>query len=150
MFVNLVMPVALSAILSSTGSFVPSSKAEESRSCAELAARREETDAAATRLAVWMERHCPGALEQTEPFCRLQSRLLLERLDELGQLKAAIAAKLCELLGVHDGGTQDPVQHPRAVASFEDNWPWPRRRPFQAGLAATAGLKIRRCQADPN
>jgi hypothetical protein len=39
--------------------------------------------------------------------------------------------------------------HASAVASFEDNWPWPRRRPFQAGLAATAGFKIRRCRANP-
>jgi hypothetical protein len=96
-----------------------------------------------------MERNCPGALEESQPFCRLQSGLLLERLDALGQLKAAIAARECELREVRDAGAQEPVR-PGALASFDDNWPWPTRRPLQAGLAATAGFKIRRCQADPN
>ena len=68
----------------------------ESRSCAELVALRVATEAGATRLAEWMERHCPGALEDTQPFCRLQSDLLLERLDELGEVKAALDAKHCE------------------------------------------------------
>jgi hypothetical protein len=44
-----------------------------------------------------MERHCPRALEDTQPFCRLQSDLLLERLDELGEVKAALDAKRCEV-----------------------------------------------------
>jgi hypothetical protein len=52
--------------------------------------------AASTRLAAWMERHCPGSLETTEPFCKLQSGVLLERLEEIGELKTALEAKGCE------------------------------------------------------
>jgi hypothetical protein len=148
MFVNPVLPVVTALLAAASSAASP--RAYASRSCTELAAKRGEIDAAATRLAAWMERNCPGVLEQTEPFCRLQSGLLLERLDELGQLKAAIAAKQCEARESADVGAQDPVQHPRAVASFDDNWPWPTRRPFQAGLAATAGFKIRKCRTDPD
>jgi hypothetical protein len=43
-----------------------------------------------------MERHCPGAPEDTDPFCRFQSRSLLERLAELGEVKAAMEAKGCD------------------------------------------------------
>jgi len=35
-----------------------------------------------------------------------------------------------------------------AVASYEPGDPWPRRYPFQAGVAASAGFKIRKCLAD--
>jgi hypothetical protein len=93
MFVHPLIRVSLSLLLSSAAA--PSSKSYASRSCTELAAERSDTDAAAARLAEWMERHCPGEMENTEPFCKLQSQTLLERLDELGELKAALAAKRC-------------------------------------------------------
>ena len=162
MLVNQLIPLVLCAVLSS-GSSAPSSEAYASRSCAELGALREDTDAAASRLAAWMERHCPGALEQTQPFCRLQSRGLLERLDELGELKALLHAKGCpgrDIKGVSagrgDGRVDHPanpplsVEHPRSIGSFDDNWPWPRRPTFQAGLAASAAFRIRKCRADPD
>ncbi|HSP17923.1 MAG TPA: hypothetical protein VLQ79_00300, partial [Myxococcaceae bacterium] len=106
-------------------------------------------------------RHCPGALEDTDPFCRLQSHALLERLDELGELKAALAANGCDRRATREAGAEGraspvhvstipalPVDHPRTVGSFDDNWPWPRRPTFLAGVAATAGFKIRKCQED--
>src|SRR5215475_15081507 len=98
MFLNLVASLFISALLSS--------EAYVSPSCAELERAREEAEAAAARLGTWMEHHCPGALEDTEPFCRLQSRALLEQLVELGELKAAHAAKGCELREVRDAGAQ--------------------------------------------
>jgi hypothetical protein len=148
MFVNAVGPFLLATLLAAPGS--PPSGASASRSCSDLAKAREEADAASTRLAAWMERHCPGSLETSEPFCKLQSGLLLERLAELADLKAAIAVQRCELGPVGDPGAQGAYLIPRTIGSFDDNWPWPRRRPFQAGLAATAGFKIRRCRADPD
>jgi hypothetical protein len=93
MFANWVGTLVLSALLSSTGPSAAS--ADASRTCAELVALREETDASAARLAAWMERHCPGALEDTDPFCRFQSRSLLERLAELGEVKVALEEKGC-------------------------------------------------------
>jgi hypothetical protein len=66
-------------------------------SCAELASLRAETETAAARLADWMERHCPGDMESTEPFCRMQSGLLMDRLAELGEVKSAMHAKQCEV-----------------------------------------------------
>src|SRR5690349_10343603 len=107
MFLNAVSPFLLAALLAAPNS--PLSGASAGRSCAELAKAREEADAVSTRLAAWMERHCPGSLETTEPFCRLQSGLLLNRLDELGQLKAALASKRCEL----PEGREASVQHLR-------------------------------------
>ena len=126
MFLNHLSPLLVSALLTSTGASASSSGSDASRSCSELAARREETDAAATRLAEWMERHCPGALENTDSFCRLQSGLLLERLDELGQLKAAIAANGCHRIGLSSPQMPDvelsayqPVTFPSAPKSVE-------------------------------
>jgi len=160
MFMNPVSPLLLFT-LTGAGSSAPSSEGYASRSCAELARSREETDAAATRLAAWMEGHCPGALEDTQPFCRLQSRALLERLTDLGALKEALAAKGCESREVRDGAQARaslmplaatpslPADPPRTIGSFEDNWSWPRRPTFQAGLAASAAFRIRRCQANP-
>jgi hypothetical protein len=146
MFVLPFVPV-FAALLAAAASSTTSSEAPASRSCSELARSREDAEAGAARLAAWMEAHCPGTLEETEPFCRLQSSLLLERLDALGQLKAALAAKRCEAASSSKVGAQERAS--QAIASFDDGWPWPRGRPFQAGLAATAGFKIRRCQADP-
>ena len=148
MFLNPVVPLVVSVFLSSGGSSAPLSEADASSSCGELARKQEESDAAVSRLAVWMERYCPGALEDSEPFCRLQSHRLLERLDELGELKAALAAKGCERRDVRDAAL--PVRSPQRIGSFDDYWPWPRRPTFQAGLAATAGFEIRKCQADPD
>jgi hypothetical protein len=161
MFVNPISPLLLFT-LTAAGPSAPSSEVNGSRSCAELARSREETDASATRLAAWMERHCPGALEDTQPFCRLQSRALLERLADLGALKEALAAKGCQSREVPDATAQGRtslihlaatpplVDPPRAIGSFEDNWPWPRRPTFQAGLAASAGFRIRKCRANPD
>jgi hypothetical protein len=161
MFVDPVMPF-VAALLTAAGSFPASSGIYASRSCAELAALREQTDIGVTRLAEWMDRHCPGALEDAEPFCRFQSRTLLERLGDLGALKEAFAAKGCEPRQSQDAGVYgraSPVYfaaapaldsgRARRISSFDDNWPWPRRPTFQAGLAASAGLRIRRCRADP-
>jgi hypothetical protein len=162
MFVNPISPLFLFT-LTAAGASAPSSEGYGSRSCAELAQSRQETDAAATRLAAWMERHCPGALEDTQPFCRLQSRALLERLADLGSLKEALAAKECESREVRDASAEGPaspihlagtpplpVGSPRRIGSLEDNWPWPRRPTFQAGLAASAAFRIRKCQANPD
>jgi hypothetical protein len=96
MFVSAVGPLLLSALLSSTGSSASSSQAYASRSCDGTGGVKEETDAEATRLAEWRERHCSGALENTEAFCRLQSRSLLGPLAELGEVKAALEAKGCD------------------------------------------------------
>ncbi len=65
-------------------------------SCAELAAAQVTTEAGDARLAEWMERHCPGALENMEPFCSLQSHWLLERLASLAEVKSALRAKGCD------------------------------------------------------
>jgi hypothetical protein len=161
MFVSPVVPIA-AALLTAAASSTVSSEAYASRSCAELGALREKTEAGAARLAEWMERHCPGTLEDTQPFCRLQSRTLLQQLDELGELKAALAAKGCQSREVRDADAQErgspirvaatpplPVERLRIVGSFDDSWPWPRRPTFQAGLAASAGFRIRSCNADP-
>jgi len=43
-----------------------------------------------------------------------------------------------------------PVDRLRAVGSFLDNWPWPRKPTFQAGLAASAAFRIRKCRANPD
>jgi len=43
-----------------------------------------------------------------------------------------------------------PVDRLRAVGSFDDNWPWPRKPTFQAGLAASAAFRIRKCRANPD
>jgi hypothetical protein len=67
------------------------------RSCPELVSLRAEKQAAATRLAEWMEHHCPGEMESTEPFCRMQSGQLMERLVALGEVKSALHAKRCEV-----------------------------------------------------
>ena len=162
MFLHHVALLVLSAILWSGSASGASSKAYASVSCAELTELREATDAATTRLAEWMERHCPGVLEDTDPFCRLQAHALLERLAEFGELKAALDAKGCVSRQLGDAGAQKnvslthlaatpphPVDPPRTIGSFDDNWPWPRRPTFQAGLAATAAFRIRRCLADP-
>jgi len=161
MFVNQMVPLVLSAALSSGSSSAPSSTAVASPSCAELAKTQEESEAAAARLAAWMDRHCPGAMEDTDPFCKLQSDGLLQRLDELGELRAALAAKGCALRdspsAEHERGSRSPVvassprpiDHPGTIGSFEDNWPWPRVPTFQAGLAASAAFRIRRCLDDP-
>src|SRR5215469_12445913 len=129
MFANWMGSFLLSALLSSAGSSAAS--ADASRSCAELVARRDEANDAATRLAKWMERHCPGALEDTDPFCRFQSRSLLERLADLGELKEALAAKGCRFGEVREASAQGraslihvtpippvSVDSPRNVASF--------------------------------
>jgi len=160
MFASSVGPLLLSALLSSTGS---SAASGDSRSCGELVALREEADAAAARLAAWMERHCPGTLEDSDSFCRFQSRSLLERLAELGEVKAALEAKGCEtreLRGESVQGRVSPihfapiplpsVDNPRTIGSFEDNWPWPRRPTFQAGLAVSAAFRVRECHANPD
>jgi hypothetical protein len=147
MFGNVVGPFVLAALLVATGS--SASGADAARSCAELVALREEADAAAARLAAWMEAHCPGALEDTDPFCRFQSRSLLERLAELGEVKAALEAKGCALHEVRGADARGPASLIQPVASFEDNWPWPRRLTFQAGLAASAAFRIRKCAANP-
>jgi hypothetical protein len=97
MFVHSVASVFAALLTAAASSTL--SDAYASRSCTELTRSRDDAEAAATRLADWMERHCPGVSEQTEPFCRLQSGLLLERLDALGQLKAALAAKQCVARG---------------------------------------------------
>jgi hypothetical protein len=162
MFVNPVMAVA-AALLTAAASATMSSETDASRPCAELGALRENTEASAARLAEWMEGHCPGALEDTQPFCRFQSRTLLERLDELGELKAALGAKGCQGGEVRNGDAPErasPVQvaatpphgfeHLRIIGAFDDNWPWPRRPTFQAGLAASAGFRIRKCRANPD
>jgi hypothetical protein len=94
MFVHPFIRVSLWLLLSAAAA--PSSDASASRSCVELARSREEAENAASRLAAWMERHCPGEMERTTPFCRMQSGLLLERLDALGELKAALEAKGCD------------------------------------------------------
>jgi hypothetical protein len=146
MFVNPIGPLLLFA-LTAAGTSAPWSEGYGSRSCAELARSREKMDAAATRLAAWMERHCPGALEDTQPFCRLQSRALLERLADLGSLKEALAAKRCERREARATAAQP--SSPRTVSAFDENWPWPRKPTFQAGLAASAAFRIRRCSADP-
>jgi hypothetical protein len=161
MFANWVGPLFMSALLPSTCS--SAARVDASRSCTELVALREETDAAAARLAGWMEQHCPGTLEDTDPFCRFQSRSLLERLAELSEVKAALEARRCELREVRDAGAEGPaslihlaatppipVDRPPTIGSFEDNWPWPRRPTFQAGLAASAGFRIRKCRANPD
>jgi len=161
MFANWVGPLFLSALLSSTGSSAVN--ADASRSCTELVVLREETDAATARLAAWMERHCPGALENTDPFCRFQSRSLLEHLAELGEVKAALEAKGCEARELRDASARGraslnqvaptplvSIDRPRTIGSFEDNWPWPRRPTFQAVLAASAGFRIRKCSANPD
>jgi len=163
MFVKAIHLLVTSVLVLSASSSAPGPEAYASRSCAELAAKRNETDAAATRLAAWMERHCPGAREDTDSFCRRQSGFLLDRLAELGKVKAAIAAQRCDLREVPDAGAEGhaslrhlavtpplPVDHPRTIGSFEDNWPWPRRPTFQAGLAATAGFRIRNCRVNPD
>jgi hypothetical protein len=147
MFGNWVGPLVLSALLSSTGALAAS--ADPSRSCAELVALRQEAAATATRLAQWMERHCPGTLEDTDPFCRVQSRSLLERLDELGEVQAALEAKGCSLRDVRGASAQRRASLIQPIGSFEDNWPWPRRPTFQAGLAASAAFRIRKCAANP-
>ena len=163
MFVNHVGPLVVSVLLSTPGASPASSEAYASRSCAELAVLREQTDVGVTRLAEWMDRHCPGPLEDAEPFCRFQSRTLLERLGDLGALKEAFAAKGCDIREFREAGAQaraspmhvatsppHPVEHPRTIGSFEDNWPWPRRPTFQAGLAASAAFRIRKCSANPD
>ena len=156
MFVNPVAPLLVPVLLTAATSSASWSDAYVSRSCPELARSRLEADDAASRLAAWMERHCPGSLEVTEPFCRMQSGQLLERLAELGQLKGALEAKGCPLGQVQaaspagDAASSPLGARTPAIASFEDNWPWPRRRPFQAGLVATAGFKIRKCAANPD
>lgn len=38
---------------------------------------------------------------------------------------------------------------PKAISSHDTNWPWPRRPTFQAGVAASAAFRIRKCQANP-
>ena len=162
MFVNAMGPLLLSTLLATAGASAAHSAPDVSASCAEFAQAREDAEAATERLAEWMDRHCPGSLEVTEPFCRLQSQALLEQLDRLGEVKATFAAKRCELHQVRDAGPQSraslfhlastpprPVDPPRTIGSFDDNWPWPRRPTFQAGLAASAAFKIRRCRADP-
>ena len=146
MFVNPISPLLLFT-LTTAGPSAPSSEGYGVRSCAELARSREETDASATRLAAWMERHCPGVLEDTDPFCRFQSRSLLERLAVLGEVKAVLEAKGCEARELRDAGV---AEHSRTIGSLEDNWPWPRRPTFQAGLAASAGFRIRKCRANPD
>jgi len=70
---------------------------------------------------------------------------LLERLDALGELKEAFAANLCERQSQASRGAAGALK----IASFDDNWPDQRVPTFQAGVVATAGFKIRRCQADP-
>lgn len=124
MLLHHVALLVLSATLSSGSASGASSKAYASVSCAELTELREATDAATIRLAEWMKRHCPGSLEVTEPFCRLQSHSLLERLDELGELKAALAAKGCDSVNPGRPAPRDAVLRSK----------WRPLRPFLLSL----------------
>jgi hypothetical protein len=75
---------------------------------------------------------------------------LLERLVELGEVKAALSAKGCERRGGVNAGDQEHASAALAIGSFEDNWPWPRRPTFQAGVAASGAFRIRKCRANPD
>jgi len=108
MLVKSIGPLLLSTLLSSAGAPAARSAPDVPGSCAELVRARQETEAATARLADWMDRHCPGSLEVTEPFCRLQSRALMEHMAELGELKAALAAKRCELREARNAGPRGP------------------------------------------
>jgi hypothetical protein len=116
MFVNLLTALLAASALSA-------SEPDASKSCAELVALREEADAAAARLAAWMERHCPGALEDTDPFCRFQSRSLLERLADLGEVKQALEAKGCELRQVRDASVQRRASRIQPISSLASPGP---------------------------
>ena len=72
MLVTHLVPLITSTLLATAGAGAASPNS--TGSCAELARAREDTAAAAARLADWMDRHCPGSLEVTEPFCKLQSQ----------------------------------------------------------------------------
>jgi len=102
MFVNQLVPFICSTLLATAGASAPTSEPEFSDPCAELARAREDVEAATARLADWMDRHCPGSLEVTEPFCQLQSQSLLEQLDGLGEVKSSFAANRCELSELSD------------------------------------------------
>jgi hypothetical protein len=128
MFVNSVVSFFLSAVLASAGGSAARSAPDVSGSCAELARAREETEAATARLADWMDHHCPGSLEVTEPFCRLQSSALLERLSALGDLNATFAAKRCELHEVRDTVPTSP----KVSTGTDQAQPAPLRRRIES------------------
>ncbi len=65
------------------------------RSCVDLPTIRVQQAAGLASLAEWMDRHCSGELEFTNAFCRVQSRMLLERLDEAAEVESAWRAKRC-------------------------------------------------------
>ena len=65
------------------------------RSCVDLATIRVQQAAGLANLAEWMDRHCSGELEFTNAFCRVQSRTMLERLDEAAEVESAWCAKRC-------------------------------------------------------
>jgi hypothetical protein len=69
--------------------------ADPPRPCPVLARDQAEKTDAVDRLARWMDTHCPGRLEVTEPFCRRQSTQLLERAAEVGEVAAERRARGC-------------------------------------------------------
>jgi hypothetical protein len=65
------------------------------RSCTDLAAVQEQQTDGVDRLAAWMEANCPGEREVTVPFCKIQSSLLLDRMQEIGEVASARREKGC-------------------------------------------------------